>query len=400
MSQETTMRPHIIWGNVIFLTLTPLMSLVLVPLYFSHNGFSWPPIVAGLILWWLSGLGITAGYHRLHSHRTYKASAPVRLALAILGGAAWETSIIEWSANHRRHHRSVDTDEDPYNAKRGFWFSHMGWIMIRSRPKDFSNVKDLFNDPVCKWQHDHFYKITIAFNVGVPVLLGLIFGDVLGMLLFAGLVRVVLTQQITFCINSVAHMFGNQPWSKENTSRDSWLLSFLTFGEGYHNYHHAFETDYRNGPRWYNFDPGKWLIWVLSKVGLARDMRRTPADVILRRRYEEQRDDFADILGSLGQRIETWREEVSERAAQHAQAARSTVEAHLLRAEERVEAALAEMRAARTAYALARRNQAPKRELQNLKNAAKSAHRTVKTALSEWEQVLSDWTALAAPIPA
>ncbi len=204
----------------------------------------------------------------------------------------------------------------------------------------------------------------------------------------------------TFLINSWAHIFGTQPYSDQNTARDCVWLAFLTHGEGYHNYHHAFETDYRNGPRWYNFDPGKWLIWVLSKLGLARDMRRTPADVVLRRRYEEQKDDFAVVLGSLGQRIETWRDEVSERASQHAQAARSTLESHLLRAEVRVEAALSEMRAARNAYALARRNKASKREIRNLKSAAKNAHRTVKTALSEWESVLSDWTAMAAPSPA
>jgi len=390
----------IIWGNAVFLFLTPLLSVILAPLYLVHYGFSWPPMIAALTLFALTGLGITSGYHRLWSHRTYKAAAPIRLILAIIGGSAWQNSIVEWCSDHRRHHRFVDTDEDPYNAQKGFWWSHMGWILVERSKNDFSNVKDLLRDPICKWQHDHYYKITIAFNVGVPLVLGLIFNEVLGMLLFAGLVRVVLVHHVTFCINSLAHMIGNQQWSRENSARDSWVLGMLTFGEGYHNYHHAFETDYRNGPLWYNFDPAKWLIWCMSKVNLAWDIRRTPADLVLRKRYEERREDMAEVLQTFGQRIETWREEVSERAAHHASAARQGLESHLLRAEERLENAFSDMRKARNAYAAARRSEASKRELQTLRAAAKHAHRSVKTAFSEWEQVLTDWTAVAVPVPA
>jgi len=400
MSEVAEHRPRIIWGNAVFLTLTPVLAIILAPLYLWQHGFSWAPFVAMMVLWVLTGLGITAGYHRLFSHRSYKASGLVRFFYVLLGGAAWQNSVVEWCSDHRRHHRLVDTDNDPYNAKRGFWWSHIAWIMVEKRNNDFSNVKDLLKDPICKWQHDHYYKITIPFNLGVPVILGLIFGDIGGMLLFAGLVRVVLVHHITFSINSIAHIFGSQPWSHENTSKDSWALSLFTFGEGYHNYHHAFETDYRNGPRWYNFDPSKWLIWCLSRVGLTRDMRRTPADVVLRRRYEERKADMAEMLLNLGQRIETWREEVAERAAQHAQAARNTLDSHLLRAEEHLESALAEMRAARTAYTSARRSKASRSELDSLKSAARSAHRTVKAALREWEQSLTDWSVMALPVPA
>jgi len=393
-------QPRIIWGNAVFLILTPLLAVSLAPVYLFLNGWSWAPFIAMCILWALTGLGITAGYHRLFSHRSYKANALVRFMYVLLGGSAWQNSVIEWCSDHRRHHRHVDTDRDPYNAKKGFWWSHMGWILVEKKSNDFSNVHDLMKDPICKWQHDHYYKITIAFNLGVPILLGLIFGNVWGMLLFVGLVRVVLVHHFTFCINSVAHIFGSQNWSKENTARDSWALSLFTFGEGYHNYHHAFETDYRNGPRWYNFDPSKWLIWTLSRIGLTRDMRRTPADVILRRRYEERKEDLATLLDSLGRRIDTWREDVTQRAAQHAQAACQTLEGHLVRAEERLEGALKDMRTARTAYATAYRSSAPRRELEGLRSAARSAHKTVKAALSEWEQVLADWSAIASPVPA
>jgi stearoyl-CoA desaturase (delta-9 desaturase) len=400
MSEPAAPRSKIIWGNAIFLTLTPLLSIILVPIYFWQVGFSWAPIIAMLLLWMMTGLCITAGYHRLFSHRTYKASAPVRLVFAVLGGAAWQNSVIEWCSDHRLHHRLVDTDGDPYNAQRGFWWSHIGWIMVNKQANDFSNVGDLLRDPICKWQHDHYYKITILFNLGVPILLGLLFGDVWGMLLFAGLVRVVLVHHFTFSINSFAHIFGSQSWSKDNSSRDSWTLSLFTFGEGYHNYHHAFETDYRNGPRWYNFDPSKWLVWCLSRVGLTRDMRRTPTDVILRRRFEEHREDMAEVLHSLAEWIETWREEVAQRASEHAQAARLSLAGHLLRAEQRLDTALADMRAARNAYAAARRSEAPVDVQRSLKTAALNARRTMKAAFKDWEGVLTDWSELAIPTPA
>jgi stearoyl-CoA desaturase (delta-9 desaturase) len=272
--------------------------------------------------------------------------------------------------------------------------------MVNKQANDFSNVGDLLRDPICKWQHDHYYKITILFNLGVPILLGLLFGDVWGMLLFAGLVRVVLVHHFTFSINSFAHIFGSQSWSKDNSSRDSWTLSLFTFGEGYHNYHHAFETDYRNGPRWYNFDPSKWLVWCLSRVGLTRDMRRTPTDVILRRRFEEHREDMAEVLHSLAEWIETWREEVAQRASEHAQAARLSLAGHLLRAEQRLDTALADMRAARNAYAAARRSEAPVDVQRSLKTAALNARRTMKAAFKDWEGVLTDWSELAIPTPA
>jgi len=400
MSEPAAPRSQIIWGNAAFLTLTPLLSIILVPIYLWQVGFSWAPIISMILLWAMTGLGITAGYHRLFSHRTYKASAPVRLAFAVLGGAAWQNSVVEWCSDHRRHHRLVDTDGDPYNAQRGFWWSHMGWIMVEKQANDFSNVGDLMRDPICKWQHDHYYKITIPFNLGVPILLGLVFGDVWGMLLFAGLVRVVMVHHITFSINSFAHIFGSQSWSKDNSARDSWALSLFTFGEGYHNYHHAFETDYRNGPRWYNFDPSKWLVWCLSRVGLTRDMRRTPTDVILRRWFEAHREDMAEVLQSLAERIETWREEVAQRASEHAQAARLSLAGHLLRAEQRLDTALADMRAARNAYAAARRSKAPADVQRSLKTAALNAHRTMKAAFKDWEGVLTDWSDLAIPAPA
>jgi stearoyl-CoA desaturase (delta-9 desaturase) len=407
MSATETKTAPILWGNATFLTLTPVLALSLAPIYVWFNGFSWGPVIALMVLWIGTGLAITAGYHRLFSHRSYKAPAPIRLLFAILGAATWQNSVISWCSDHRRHHRRVDTDDDPYNAKRGFWWSHIGWVMVESRHYgDYSNVPDLVADPICMWQHNHYMKISIAFNVGVPLMLGLLTGDVWGMLLFAGLVRVVVVHHFTFCINSIAHIWGRQPWGDGNTSRDSWWLSLLTFGEGYHNYHHAFESDYRNGPRWYNVDPSKWLIWALGRMGLATQLRKMPADVVLRRRFEERRAAFSAKLEQLGHRMETWRDEVTERATQRAEHAHTVLQTRLVRAESRLEDALADLRAARSAYVAARRSRRQntmmyrpsRQEIRSLRSAARSAHRSVKATLAEWEQLMGDWAAL--PIPA
>ncbi|RAL23150.1 acyl-CoA desaturase [Lujinxingia litoralis] len=255
-------------------------------------------------LWILSGLGITAGYHRMFSHRAWWAAKPVRVALLIFGAAAWQNSVIAWSAGHRYHHRDVDTDDDPYTITRGFWYAHMLWVIIKgNRHDDFDNVPDLWKDPLCAWQHKHYNAISIAFNLGVPLLLGVLTGNILGMLLWAGLLRIVFVHHATFFINSLAHMWGSRPWTQEHSARDNAVLAFFTFGEGYHNFHHTFPGDYRNGVRWWQFDPTKWLIWTLDRVGLATNLKRSSFDRRLRRRwshlherYQEQRVHWEEQL--------------------------------------------------------------------------------------------------------
>ena len=379
-------RPvRVVWLNTLFLSGAPIAVLVLVPVHLFQVGWSWAPLFAMVTLWMLTGLGITAGYHRLFSHRSYRAHALVRVAYAILGAAAWQQSILDWSSDHRRHHREVDTDGDPYNAKRGFWWSHMGWVMLDDPiyQRDHDNVRDLWADPVCRLQHRWYFPISLGFNLGLPALLGLWMGDVWGMLLYAGLARVVLVHHFTFLINSVAHIAGKQPWSQANTSRDSWWLSLLTFGEGYHNYHHAFESDYRNGPRWYNFDPSKWLIWVLDRLGLAHGLRRTPIEVVLRRRFEEAKEVFATRMEELGQRWEHWRAEPSTEGVR---AVDST--SRLVALETRLESGLTELGEARREWQRAMKARTP--DLNALRASLRTAQSSVQETLAEWEQVTRD----------
>ena len=194
-------RP-VIWSNAVFLTVTPILALIAVPWYVLTHGVTWVEIAACVFMWVLTGLSITAGYHRLFAHRAYSAPAPVRAVFAVLGAAAYENSVISWAAAHRFHHRFVDTDDDPYNAKEGFFYSHMGWVMVEgSKHDDISNVPDLLKDPILSWQHRHAIAIGTVVNIGSAVFLGLLTGHMLGMFIFAFRLRLVLTQPFTFLIN-------------------------------------------------------------------------------------------------------------------------------------------------------------------------------------------------------
>ena len=299
--------------NMLLFSLTPLGAVTLVPLYgyfFNYDLYEW---CLFFIMLAFCGMSITAGYHRLWSHKTYKAHWLPRVIFALGGACALQNDILHWASDHRRHHRHVDdNDHDPYSAGRGFWFSHIGWILRHypSGQTDFSNVKDLQKDPVVMWQHRHYLTLLLFMNVGIPVLFGLLHGDIWGSLLLAGLLRLVVSQHLTYLINSLAHMWGRQPYSKQSTARDNFILALLTWGEGYHNYHHTFQWDYRNGIHWWHWDPTKWLIRSLSLLGLTRDLKRcAPAEIEsakleLQYRTAAERCDFLNIHESLRELLE------------------------------------------------------------------------------------------------
>lgn len=271
-------KPRLILTNIFMFVITGLIALVAMPLEGYLHGFDWFEISACVFLIYFSGMSITAGYHRLWSHKAYEANAVVRVILAIGGAMALQNSILHWASDHRIHHRHVDENgRDPYSAKNGFWFSHIGWMLREyqvHRYHDYSNCRDLQKDKIVMWQHNYYLPIMLISNFGIPLLLGWLNGDIVGMLLLAGVFRLVAVHHFTFLINSLAHIWGKQPYTDKNTARDNHLLAFLTFGEGYHNFHHIFEYDYRNGIKWWQFDPTKWLIRGLSFAGWTRNLRR------------------------------------------------------------------------------------------------------------------------------
>ncbi|HVV67844.1 MAG TPA: fatty acid desaturase [Gammaproteobacteria bacterium] len=271
------------WTNTLFLTITPVVAIIATFFIVKNGNLHWATVLLAFVMTGLTGLSITAGYHRLFSHRTYKTIWPVRLLLLLFGAATFEGSVMEWSTDHRNHHRYTDTDKDPYNIKKGFWYAHIGWLFVLDTSKrDFSNVEDLAADRLVMLQHRFFVPIAIFMGFVFPMALGALWGDAWGGLIIAGALRIVFNQQMTFCINSVCHVFGKRTYSNQQSARDNWITALFTYGEGYHNFHHQFAVDYRNGIRFYDYDPAKWLIRTLAFFGWATDLKQVRKEQIIR----------------------------------------------------------------------------------------------------------------------
>jgi stearoyl-CoA desaturase (Delta-9 desaturase) len=268
-----------IWATTLMFAVTFVAASVLVPWFGLTHGFSVGAWVLFVVFLYANGMSITGGYHRLWAHKSYDAHWSLRLVYLIFGTMALQNSVFAWASGHRTHHLNVDDfDKDPYSIKRGFWFAHIGW-MIReydSGKPDFTNIPDLRRDPMLAFQHRFYLPLALLTNFGLPLLAGWLIGDVWGTFILAGVLRLVVSHHVTFFINSLAHMWGTRPYTEDNTARDNAVLAFFTYGEGYHNYHHIFAHDYRNGVRWWQWDPTKWLIAGLQFVGLTKRLKRTP----------------------------------------------------------------------------------------------------------------------------
>jgi len=291
---------QISWVNTLFLTISPLLGIVGTAFYVYFNGVTRWELIPFVVLCGFTGLSITGGYHRYFAHRSYKPNRIVELFYLIFGACAVQNSALHWASDHRSHHRYTDTERDPYNAKEGFFHSHMGWIFYRDpSERSYDNVRDLQADPLVMWQQRYYVPIAIVVGGLVPLLLGAVAGHPLGGFLWGGALRITLVHHSTFLINSWAHIFGTQPYATTDSSRDCWWLAFLTNGEGYHNFHHKFQADYRNGARWFQWDPTKWLILGLSSLGLARRLHRVPQEVIIKARIDAAMAQAESRLGPL-----------------------------------------------------------------------------------------------------
>ena len=277
--------------NSVFLIGTFTTTCTAVPLYIWHYGLDVFQVALFLFFAISTGMSITLGYHRLFSHLTFQASPIVKLYTLLFGAAAFEGSALGWSADHRRHHKHVDHEEDPYDINRGLFHAHIGWLLFRRGPDTpLTWVRDLQKDKLAWWQHEYYVPIALFMCFVVPAAIGWAYGgpvSALGAFLIAGVARVVFVHHMTFCINSLCHWIGKRPYSSNISARDSFLMALFTFGEGYHNFHHEFQHDYRNGVKPWQFDPTKWMIWLLEKVGLVHGLRTVPEEKILKAEVRE-----------------------------------------------------------------------------------------------------------------
>lgn len=294
------------WISTIIIFVPPLgvLAAICLGLPFQFN-----TLMVGLVFYAFGGFGITMGYHRLHSHRAYSAHPILDLVLSVMGAGAFQGSIKWWARNHRAHHRYIDTNKDPYNAKRGFWWSHLGWMIFKQNYEELghADISDLTSNKIVMWQHKHYLKLAIFSGIILPTLIcGIFWGDWMGGYFYAAFLKIFTLHHTTFFINSLAHspLIGAQNFSKEHTSHDSWICALLTFGEGYHNFHHEFAQDYRNGIKWYHWDPAKWMIRLSEIVGLASRLVRIPNDVIQKNLFEIKHQEHAEAAEQFSQKLE------------------------------------------------------------------------------------------------
>lgn len=270
----------IVWPNVFKFTLfhcLALYALTWVPTA------SWEMLLFSASLWWWSGLGITAGAHRLWSHKSFKAHFPLRVFLMLLNSMAFQGDIFEWARDHRTHHKGSETDADPHNATRGFWYSHCGWIFYRKHRDVYVagkkiDVRDLVNDPVVMWQQQYYFPSVFLMCYGVPTLGGYFLGSAWHGFWLGGMFRHVWVLHMTWCVNSFAHLFGDRPYDPKINPAENLFVSICAIGEGWHNYHHRYPHDYAAselGIGSGTWNPTKLFIDVCVILGLAYDRRRS-----------------------------------------------------------------------------------------------------------------------------
>jgi stearoyl-CoA desaturase (delta-9 desaturase) len=367
--------------NSAFLIGTFLTTVLGVPAYIWHYGLDWFQISLFLFFTASTGISITLGYHRLFSHLTFQALWPVKLFTLLFGAAAFEGTVLVWAADHRRHHKFTDEEDDPHDISRGFFHAHIGWLLFRTGPETpLTWVRDLQKDPLAVWQHKYYVPLALTMGFLLPLLIGYLWGGwtaALGAFLMAGAARIVFVHHMTFCINSLCHWIGKQPYSSKCTARDSLIMAFFTFGEGYHNFHHEFQYDYRNGVKPWQFDPTKWAIWLLNKSGLVSKLRRVPEEVIVKAQIAERKRRLSETL-----------------SARQAPISESL---HLLlqNAQEKMHTALAHWEELVTEYRAAaeRRSQTSWRHRRELKRRVNDATARLRAAVREWtsahEQIYS-----------
>jgi stearoyl-CoA desaturase (delta-9 desaturase) len=277
------LAPHI---AVYVFVILPLVALVAAVPFAWGWGLTWVDVGIALVFYVASGLGITVGFHRYFTHGSFKAVRPLRIALALAGSMAMQGPVITWVADHRRHHAFSDKEGDPHSPwlfgtgpvalARGFWHSHMGWLFDRDQTNAQRFTPDLLADRDIV-RVDRLFVLWSVLTLLVPAALGGLltwsWWGVLTAFFWAGLVRVGLLHHVTWSINSICHMIGDQPFAARDHSRNVWPLAVLSFGESWHNLHHADPTCARHGVQRGQVDISARVIWAFEKLGMAHSVR-------------------------------------------------------------------------------------------------------------------------------
>ncbi len=240
----------------------------------------------------LAGLGVTVGYHRMLTHRSFQPHPVVKFIFLVFGSMAVEGPALEWAATHIKHHAHSDREGDPHSPVEGFWHAHMGWMFNRSFADPNIYCRNLVKDPIVV-----FVSRTFIFWVILSLAIPFAIGGWTG-LLWGGLVRIFLTHHITWSVNSVCHTFGKREFETRDQSRNEWIVGLLGLGEGWHNNHHAFPRSAFHGLHWWQFDLSGYVIWTLERVGLVRDVYRVSPAMLARYANKKMRVE-ADVIAAI-----------------------------------------------------------------------------------------------------
>jgi stearoyl-CoA desaturase (delta-9 desaturase) len=264
----------------------PFLGLVAAIVLLWTRGFHWIELALLLGMYGLTGLGITVGFHRLFTHRSFETNVVVKFVLAVLGSMAVQAPLLKWVAQHRRHHQHSDTPDDPHSPHhqglgllglvRGFWHAHIGWAFEPDTAGLGRCVQDLRQSGALRVA-SALFPAWVALGLLLPAALGGLLtwswaGALMG-LLWGGLVRICLVHHVTWSVNSVCHLWGGRPFRTADRSRNNFVFGVLALGEGWHNNHHAFPTSARHGLRWWQVDMSYWVIRALALLGLAWKVR-------------------------------------------------------------------------------------------------------------------------------
>lgn len=278
----------IVWRNVILFVYLHIASVY--GIYLMITDAMWKTWLWAYCLYILSGMGVTAGAHRLWAHRAYKARLPLRIYLSLVNALAFQNHIYEWARDHRVHHKFSETDADPHNAKRGFFFAHMGWLLCRKHPEVVRRGKtvdmtDLERDPVVMFQRKYYLPLVILMCFVMPMFVPRLWGESLwNGFWICSIFRYCFQLHATWLVNSAAHLWGDKPYDEFINPAENTFVVSLTMGEGFHNYHHTFPWDYSTSEWGWNSNMTTFFIDLWAWLGLAYDLKRVPQNIIDRRR--------------------------------------------------------------------------------------------------------------------
>lgn len=261
--------------------------------YYALRYAQWGTLAWAYVVYVMGMLGATVGHHRLWSHRTFKATTPLRIILMLFTCVAMQNDVWHWALEHRCHHKWTDTDADPHNSKRGLFYSHWGWLWLHPHPDqqkkaETIDISDLKADPVLQFQHKWYWPLAFTCCYIVPVLVPVyLWGEDVYISWWSTAMRYMLSLHLTWLINSIAHVFGDKPYDSSVSAVQNPLCSIATLGEGWHNYHHTFPQDYKTSEIPYLFNFSTVFIDFFAWLGWAYDLKQTSTETIERAKAKQ-----------------------------------------------------------------------------------------------------------------